>query len=60
MIEPEEICVNCYAKVLPYKQKCPWCGKTWWKYDGVQKQTKHIDSGIVQNEHADCKGKRGE
>jgi rRNA maturation endonuclease Nob1 len=43
-IDPEEICVNCYAKVNPYVQKCPFCGKTWW----IRKETE--DDSIRRTE----------
>ena len=42
--DPEEICVNCYAKVYAYKRRCPWCGKIWW----IRKETK--DDGIRRTE----------
>lgn len=29
--DPDEICVNCGGLVVSYYQKCPWCGKVWWK-----------------------------
>lgn len=42
--EPEEICVNCYAKVYAHERRCPWCGKEWW----IRKETK--DDSIRRTE----------
>lgn len=31
--DPDEYCVNCGAKIYSMYKKCPFCGKTWWRYE---------------------------
>ena len=30
MIDPEEYCVNCNAKISGRYRTCEFCGKVWW------------------------------
>lgn len=61
MMEPEEICVNCYAKVFPYERHCPFCGKIWWKYDNIRREIETSDRGDWKDIQADsCRERREE
>lgn len=30
-IDPDEVCVNCGAKIQGIYRTCGFCGKVWWK-----------------------------